>query len=416
MQQFTLSNGIPVVCDVIPHLRSVSVGIGVRAGSMLESPQENGLSHYMEHMAFKGTEKRTSREIAQALDSVGGYLNAATSKLNTVYYARVIDEDLPLAVDVLCDLVTSPRMDARDFEKERSVILEEIAMVEDCPEDLIFDVLSEAVFPGQALGQAVLGPRERIEHVTVQDLISFREKHYGPANTVISVAGNFDPAQLTDLLEKHIGSWQGGSGCPFPAQTVNPKQTVLCRAKNIEQVHLALSYTGVPLGDPRAYDLAILNNIIGSSDSSRLFQRIREELGLVYSVYSAPSAYPGCGEFTLYAACSPQNTPKVIDALKKEMAELRANAPAEKEFLSARAQLRGSFLLSLESAYNRMNAMLADRMLLGRVVTVEETLRGISAVTPESLMALTEEVLSSAPSSAVIGRKAARFEQRLQGF
>lgn len=414
MEKFTLENGLTLLVETMPYLRSASIGVWVKAGSVLETPEENGLSHFMEHMAFKGTQKRTSRQIAEEMDAVGGHLNAATSKLCTNYYAKVIDEDLPLAADILADIVRNPALDRQEMDKERGVILEEIAMVEDSPEDVVYDVLAEAVFGAQPLGQTILGPSERIAAYQPEDLRAFRARHYGPQNTVVAIAGNVEPQRARALIEEKFGDWRGAAGEIFPEEVAIDEQRRLFRDKDTEQVHLCVSFRGVGMGSPLVYPIAVLNNILGGGTSSRLFQRIREELGMAYTVYSGPSNYPHCGEFTIYAATSPKHAHTVLEQIDIEIRKLLDDGFSEKEFTMAKAQLKGSYVLGLESAYNRMSALGHNQMLLGHVIPPEETIAAIERVTPEDVRAIAAQMLSGPRAYAVVGRKAEKYLQYMK--
>ena len=413
-EKFVLSNGLTALVEPMPYLHSASIGVWVKAGSMLEAPEENGLSHFMEHMAFKGTEKRSARQIAEEMDAVGGMLNAATSKLCTNYYAKVLDSDLPLAADILADIVCSPSLSQREMDKERGVVLEEIAMVEDSPEDVVFDLLAEAVFGSQSLGQTILGPAEKIAAYQPKDLIAFRKRHYGPKNVVIAIAGNVTKEQAQTLLEEKFGAWRGEAGEEFPTTTAVDAERKLSKNKDTEQVHLCLSYRGCEMGSPMAYPLAVLNTILGGGMSSRLFQRIREELGLAYSVYTGPSNYPSCGEFTVYAATSPKSVQLVFEQIDLETQKLLRDGIREQEFKQAKAQLKSSFVLGQESSYNRMNSLGTNQILLGRTVPLEETLEKIERVSRERVMECAEKVLNAPRSYAVVGRKAEKYIQYMR--
>lgn len=404
MREFRLDNGLQVLCEPMPHLRSASVGVWVRAGSILESTEENGLSHFLEHMAFKGTKRRTARQIAEEMDAVGGHLNASTSKLCTNYYAKVIDEDLPLAVDLLSDIVCNPLLDDKDVDKERGVILEEISMVDDTPDDVVFDVMAEASFGDQPLGRTILGPAERIASYTSSDLRAYREKHYSPGNAVVALAGNIDIDQVQSLIQEHFGAWSGSGGEEYPVCQINQPPRTLLRKKDVEQVQLCVNYVGNPTGSPLIYATATLSNILGGGMSSRLFQRVREELGMAYTIYSSPSSYPHCGEFTIYAAASPKNADRVLLEIDSEIDKLLRDGIDEKEFKMAKAQLKGGFILGLESAYNRMSALGHNKTLLGRNIPPEETIAGIESVTIEDCMAVAKRILRSERSIARVCR------------
>lgn len=409
IEQFTLPNGLRVLCEQLPHLRSVSMGVWVKAGSILEREHENGLSHLIEHMAFKGTGRRSAKQIAQEMDAVGGYLNAATSKLCTCYYAKVIDENLPLAADILSDIVRFPAIDPKELDKERNVVLEEISMTDDSPEDVAYDLIASAMFGRQPLGQTILGPRELIASYTREDILAFRARHYSPMNTCVAIAGNFDLNQVKDLMAQRFGDWTGGAGEIFPVNAVNQRPQTLTADKDTEQAHICLGYRGKPLGDADAYPMAVFNSILGGGMSSRLFQRIREESAMAYSVYSAPSAYPHCGDFTIYAAVSPRNVKAVLAQIDEETSLLVREGATQEEFDMAKAQLKGGFILGQESAYNRMNSMGSNMALMNRVITTDETIRRIEAVTPEDVRRVAAETLGSPRSQAFVGKKIAKY-------
>lgn len=409
IEQFTLPNGLRVLCEQLPHLRSVSMGVWVKAGSILEREHENGLSHLIEHMAFKGTGRRSARQIAQEMDAVGGYLNAATSKLCTCYYAKVIDENLPLAADILSDIVRFPAIDPKELDKERNVVLEEISMTDDSPEDVAYDLIASAMFGKQPLGQTILGPRELIAGYTREDVLAFRARHYSPMNTCVAIAGNFDLNQVKDLMAQRFGDWTGGAGEIFPVNAVNQRPQTLTADKDTEQAHICLGYRGKPLGDADAYPMAVFNSILGGGMSSRLFQRIREESAMAYSVYSAPSAYPHCGDFTIYAAVSPRNVKTVLAQIDEETSLLVREGATQEEFDMAKAQLKGGFILGQESAYNRMNSMGSNMALMNRLITTDETIRRIEAVTPEDVRRVAAETLGGPRSQAFVGKKIAKY-------
>jgi predicted Zn-dependent peptidase len=406
----TLPNGLRVVGEPMAHLRSCTVGCWVKAGSMNERAEENGLSHFIEHMVFKGTENRTARQIAEQMDAVGGQLNAFTGKDCTCYYAKVIDENLPLAVDILSDLALRPRFARDDLKRERNVILEEIAMVEDTPEDLIGDVLAEAQFTG-SLKRPVLGTPEPIGRYSVNDLRGYWRRHYQPENIVIAIAGKYDWDALLGLIGRYFDRFPGADGLP----ETGPQAFAggrLAKEKDTEQVQLCIGHRGYALGADELYALSTFSNALGGGMSSRLFQRIREELGLVYSVYSYPGSYPTLGTFTVYAGTSPKNAETVIRELQEQMALALSNGFTDEEFESARAQLKGAFLLGLESSSGRMQAIGRSMLHLNTLRTPDEVLSKIEAVTKDALHDAAEHVLASEASAAVVGKGA----QRILGF
>ena len=407
--QWALQNGLRVVGEYLPHLRSCSVGVWIRVGSMMEKPNENGLSHFIEHMVFKGTLKRSARDIAEEMDAVGGQLNAFTSKDCTCFYAKVIDEDLPLAMDILSDLTLNAVMDEAELDKERGVILEEIAMTEDTPEDLVHELLSLAQFGDQALGMPILGPKELIEKYTRGDLKDFQKHHYSPENVVVSLAGNYDLQQVKALVEDAFGAWQGSSMPDVPEKMRVHHGEKLFREKDTEQMHLCLGYEGVPMGDDLSYTLAVLNNILGGGMSSRLFQRIREELGMAYTIYTYPSAYSSCGTFNIYAGTSPKNAKTVLEQTYAEIETLLKTGINEKEFTQSKAQLRGSYMLGLESASGRMQSIGRGLLLLGEPKYPDDVIAKIDAVSIEDVSRMAQELLASPPNMAVVGKNAAKY-------
>lgn len=405
----TLSNGLRVIMERMPSLRSVSIGVWVKAGSMLELPQENGLSHLMEHMAFKRTQTRSARQLAEEMDAIGGHMNAATSKLYTVYYAKVTDTDLEKAVDLLADITCRPLIDPQDLAKEKNVVAEEIAMVDDSPEDTVYDLLNEALYQGQSLAMPITGTREQIAAYTQADLAAFRSKHYTPANAVIAVAGHFKVDTFVAMLEQHFGGWHGTTEADFPPNRANAQPVSLARDKRSEQTHLCLGYEGIHHEDPRKYAMMALNALFGGGVSSRLFQRVREEKGLVYSIYSAPSSYPGCGDFAVYAAAAPRSAARVVHEVLDEGDRLLKEGISEQELAQAKAQLRTGFVLSQESAYSRMSSLGTQALLRSKVTLPAQTLRGIDRATVKAVMALAKQLFSQQPSMAVVGRNADRL-------
>ena len=404
--EWLLPNGLRVVGERLPYLRSVSIGAWMHVGSMMELPQESGLSHFLEHMVFKGTEKRTARQIAEEMDAVGGQLNAFTGRDCTCFYAKVIDEDLELAVDILSDLVIHATMDPTELEKERGVILEEISMDEDSPEDLVHDLLQSAQFGEQSPGQPILGPAAQVEAYTRDDLLAFRQKHYAPKETVVALAGNYAPEKVLTWVTQYFGGWE--NEIP-PVET--PDWHVLTgvnalREKDTEQMHICLGFPGMAYGTEGVYPLAVANNILGGAMSSRLFQRIREDLGLAYSVYSYPNTYKGVGTFGLYAGVSPKNAELVMKEIRCELKKFVDEGITEKEFRDSVTQLRSGYLMGLESPGARMQGLGRSTLLRGKPLSHEATLAAIEAVTIEKVMEIAREVLTAEPCIAIVGKGA----------
>lgn len=406
---WTLENGLHVVGERLPYLRSVSIGVWMRVGSMMETPAENGLSHFLEHMVFKGTEKRSTRDIAEEMDAVGGQMNAFTGKDCTCFYAKVIDEDLPLAVDILGDMTLHASLDETEFNKERGVILEEISMEEDSPEDVVHELLSRIQFGDQAAGMPILGPAEQIAAYTRDDLANYRARHYHPENCVVALAGNYDPEQVLALMQQYFGEWKKSG----QRQTVPPMQPIpgqkAAKEKDTEQLHICLGYPGTFLGSDELYPMSVMNNLLGGAMSSRLFQKIREEMGMAYSIYTYPSTFVGCGTFAVYAGVSPKNGHAVLDETLKQLDLLCRDGVTEKEFREAKNQLRGSYLLGLESPGSRMQSMGRGQLHLDRCMTPEETVAKIEAVTIESVNAVARRIFSNAPCISVVGKQAEMY-------
>ncbi|MDR3051624.1 MAG: insulinase family protein [Oscillospiraceae bacterium] len=404
--EFTLPNGLRVIAQPISHFRSVSVGLWIGAGSMYEVEQNNGLSHFVEHMLFKGTQSRSARQIAQAMDAIGGQMNAFTAKECTCYYAKVMDEYFENAVDLLSDLLLHATLDPVEFEKERGVILEEIAMVEDTPEDLVHDMLSAAHYQGQSLARPILGTAEQIRAVAPQALAAFHAAHYRPDNTVLAVAGNYDLVQLEALAQKYLGAWQSPHPAEKPPLPTGYTAAALRRDKDIEQTHVCLSYPGVPQGSVDIYPLSILNNLFGGGMSSRLFQKIREEMGVAYSVYSYPTQFPGSGMFTIYAGTGPENAARVVAQIAQEVALLLREGVGQAEFAQARDQLKGNYILGLESASSRMSAIGRNKLLMDHAYSEEEVLERIAVVTLQDVERVAGQIFSQPCAAALVGRNA----------
>ncbi len=406
---WTLENGLHIVGERLPYLRSVSIGVWMRVGSMMETPAENGLSHFLEHMVFKGTEKRSTRDIAEEMDAVGGQMNAFTGKDCTCFYAKVIDEDLPLAVDILSDMTLHAALDPIEFNKERGVILEEISMEEDSPEDVVHELLSRIQFGDQAAGMPILGPAEQIAAYTRDDLANYRARHYHPENCVVALAGNYDPERVLALMQQYFGEWQkSGQRQTVPPMAPIPGQKA-AKEKDTEQLHLCLGYPGTFLGSDELYPMSVMNNLLGGAMSSRLFQRIREEMGMAYSIYTYPSTYVGCGTFAVYAGVSPKNGHAVLEETLKQLDLLRREGVTEKEFREAKNQLRGSYLLSLESPGSRMQSMGRGQLHLDRCMTPEETVAKIEAVTMEDVNAVARRIFAAEPCISVVGKQAESY-------
>lgn len=388
-----LSNGVRVVSENIPYVRSVAVGIWVGAGSRFESDEYSGISHFLEHLFFKGTEKRTAKDIAESLDAVGGQLNAFTTKEYTCYYAKVLDEHLDLALDVLADMFYNSKFNEKDIAKEREVIIEEIKMYEDTPDELIHDVFSQTIWAGHPLGRPVLGSEETISTFTRDDFIKFINTHYVPDNIVIALAGKIEHEKVVNSLEQLFGKAEKGPVEKYPFPPINhvDVQNVY---RDIGQVQICLGSPGLPQEHPKIYPLYILNSIIGGGLSSRLVQEVREERGLAYSVYSYHSSFSDAGLFTFYAGTRPDNYEQVIQLILKESMKISKEGISDKELKKAKEQLKGSLYLGLESVGSRMTRIGRSELSLNRLITPEEVVANIDKVTSEEVQELAKTIFN----------------------
>ena len=413
IDQWTLPNGVRIVGERMPWLRTASIGVWLHVGSMMELPEENGLSHFMEHMMFKGTERRSYRQISEEMDAVGGQLDAFTTKDCTCAYAKVIDENVPLALDILSDMIIHAAIADDQLEKERGVILEEIAMDEDSPDDVANELLARALYGEQPFAMPILGPAEQVAAYTRDDLLRFREKHYRPEGTVIAIVGSYDPDEVPQLCAKYFGAWENG-GVPsvIPPMTARGGVT-LARDKDTEQLQLCLGYPGLYAGSEDLFPMSVLNSILGGSMSSRLFQRVREELGMAYAIYSYPQTYSTCGLFGIAAGVSPKNAATVIREIRAVNEALVKDGISEKEFTAAKTQLRSGYLMGLESPGAMMQSFGRRLLLLNDVRTPEQVLQQIEAVTPGRVMETAARILSAEPCVALAGQQAEALAKEL---
>jgi predicted Zn-dependent peptidase len=385
IQVAELANGIKVLMENIPHVRSVAIGVWVDIGSRDESNELAGISHFIEHLMFKGTKKRTAKEIAEALDAVGGQLNAFTTKEYTCYYARVLDEHLTLGVDLLGDMLLNSRFDQGDIDRERNVIIEEIKMYEDAPDELVHDVFAGTIWGSHPLGRPISGDENTVLGISREQILSFYHRYYSSGNMVISVAGNFDNEKVMDVLNVTFGKLTG-----LKKQRLynlpEPVHQVVCRVKDSEQVHICLGTQGLALDHENIYVLQIINTILGGGLSSRLFQKIREERGLVYSIYSYHSSYHDSGLFCIYTGLSKQNVRPALELIIKEIYNIQSNGVSATELQRVKNQLKGNLLLSLESISTRMSRLGKSQLYLNKVVTPDEIVKRIMSTTDSDII------------------------------
>ncbi|MBK0867367.1 MULTISPECIES: pitrilysin family protein [unclassified Saccharopolyspora] len=407
VRRTVLPGGLRVVTEQVPGVRSASVGVWVGVGSRDETRPQAGAAHYLEHLLFKGTGRRSAVDIAEEVDAVGGELNAFTSKEHTCYYAHVLDEDLPLAVDLLCDVVFDAVNASSDVDVERSVVLEEIAMRDDDPEDLLHEVFAETVLGDHPLGRSVLGTEESITAMSRNRVHGFYRRGYALPKMVIAVAGNVEHARVLRLLRKALGSRLDGPQTPHPPRSGRarlPKQRPLVlRHDDTEQAHLLLGCRALNRHDERRFTLGVLNAALGGGMSSRLFQEIRERRGLAYSVYSSATAYSDAGSFAVYAGCQRDRLGEVAAVIRETLAAVAADGLGEDEVARGRGQLRGGLVLGLEDTASRMSRVGKSELNYGSHLSVEETLDRIDAVTAQDVAALARDLLRRPLTTAVVG-------------
>lgn len=383
-QKSILSNGIRVITESLPYVKSVTLGVWLGSGSRSEQSYNHGISHFIEHLMFKGTERRTAKEIAETVDAVGGQLNAFTAKEHTCYYMKVLDTHLELAIDVISDMLLHSKFSPNDIEREREVILEELSMYEDTPDELIHDLHVEKIWPDHQLGRSIIGTTSSIKQINQSSILEYYKRFYTPDNLVIAAAGNLTHNQLVALAEKYFGQLTGSKysvGMEIPvftsAHTVHEKAT--------EQVHICLGTTGVAQDSPDVYAYYILNNLLGGGVSSRLFQTIREEQGLAYSVYSYQTNYSDGGLLTIYAGTRPSNVEQVVHLIDHTVTELKTNGVSNQELMRVKEQLKGNLLLGLESSSSRMSRLGKMEISLGKYVTLEEVVTKIDRTSVEDI-------------------------------
>ena len=396
-----LDNGIRLVTESMGHVRSVSLGVWLARGSRHETDQDSGIAHFVEHMLFKGTATRTAEDIAQAVDSIGGQLDAFTAKEYASYYVKVLDQHLPLAVDILSDIVLRPAFNQIDIDREKKVILEEIKMVEDTPDDLVHELFTQAFWEGHPLGRPILGTKESVEGLTQHRLRDHFRGAYAAENIIISAAGNLEHSALREALDKAFGEMpSAGRKETWTAPAVIPK--VVIRSKELEQSHLCLGTSSYPQNHDARYASYVLNTMLGGSMSSRLFQNIREKRGLAYSVFSGINAYRDAGSLTVYAGCANEAVGEVIDLIVEELRVIKQTPVADSELRRAKDHLKGSVMLSLENTASRMSHLARQEIYFDRQFSLDETLDGIERVTPDDIQRVARELFSNGSLAATV--------------
>ncbi|HBR21620.1 MAG TPA: peptidase M16 [Nitrospiraceae bacterium] len=391
-----LENGIPVVMEQVKDVRSVSLGVWVKVGSRNELPEKNGISHFLEHMFFKGTQKRSARDIAVDTDSMGGDLNAFTSRESTTFYIKVLDEYFDKGIELLSDIFIHSTFPEEDIEKEKGIIKEEIKMVEDTPDDYIYDLFNQTIWGNDGIGQPILGRRDTIKSFIREDLVSHTKKHYGTKGIVISCVGNFETDRLLDALNHNFSSLRKGSE---PDKEPQPlfNSRIKVHSKELSEVHLCLGIEGMPQASKDRYVLFILNTILGGGVSSRLFQEIREKRGLVYSVCSYISSYADTGVLAVYAGTGKKKILQVIELILKELRGL-ADMLSDVDVERAKAQLKGNLILGLESTSSRMQNIARQEIYYGRYYSPSEIIREINSISLAQVKELAEKLISRSAS------------------
>ncbi|MFZ3131988.1 MAG: pitrilysin family protein [Desulfosporosinus sp.] len=382
-----LPNGVRIITEEIEHVRSAAIGLWVGAGSRDEREGYEGISHFMEHMFFKGTEHRTAQVLAESLEAVGGQLNAFTTKEYTCYYAKVLDEDLDLAIDVLSDMFFHSLFDDKEIEKEKNVVIEEIKMYEDSPDELIHDIFSEHVWNEHPLGKPILGTEESIRALSRAKIMLFLSEHYAPDNVVIAVAGKIKHEDVVAKLSDQFGTFQRGGRRVLEGTPIG-HAVEYYQKRDTEQMHILLGVPGLGQDDDDIYAMHIFNNILGGGLSSRLFQEIRERRGLTYSVYSYHATYVDTGLFAIYAGTSPKNTKEVSECILQELKEIRQQGITEGELARTKAQIKGGLYLGLEAVSSRMSRLGKTELTYNRVLSPEEVVEKLKKVTLEDVSRL----------------------------
>lgn len=394
-RKLVLDNGVRVVTERIPTLKSVTVGIWVNTGSRDEQPSQAGYSHFIEHMFFKGTRSRSAIQISREIDGLGGEMNAFTTRETTTFYVKILDQQLPQALELLADLFHHSRFDPKEVEKEKQVVLEEIRMVQDDPEDLVQELHTGQILGRHPLGRSILGREETIRNLRRSDLLGYIDAHYDPSQTVIAIAGNFEQAKVEHLVARRFGKTRPVNSGSKPAR--RPPDVhggVLTKQKPLEQVHLCLGLRGVAAGHRDRYAVYALNSVLGGSMSSRLFQEVREKRGLVYSIYSFLSGYSDVGTITVYAATRPKEVNRVVDLVCREIRRINKNGIERKELDRAKNQMKGSLMLSLESSQSRMSKLAKDELIYGRRTSLEDMVAHIDRVTPEQVYSVGRQLFA----------------------
>ncbi|MEA3494274.1 MAG: pitrilysin family protein [Candidatus Margulisiibacteriota bacterium] len=401
-RKITLDNGLRIVTEEIPTLRSAAMGILISAGSGNETEKESGISHFIEHMTFKGTKKRSAFEIAHALDAVGGKINAYTGKEQTMYYAVVLDKHIDTAIDVLSDMILNSLYDPKDMDTEKKVVLEEIKMYEDTPDEQVHDLFAQKILHGHPIGKPTIGNEKSVKSFKQKDILNYRKKWYTPADTIISVAGAI-PDDLIERIKFFFNNWSGNQTVRHPT-TPAIKGSINLKKKKTEQVHLCLGVKGVSQVDEDRYPYALLDNLLGGSMSSRLFQEVREKRGLAYSIFSTSSPFKDFGIAYVYAGTSKESLEPVVNLILEQFSKLKKEGVTKEELEKAREYMKGTLVLGLEATSSRMNWLAKSEYNYGRIMTIDEIFDKVDKVSNDDIIRLADKFFrSEVLTLAVIG-------------
>ncbi len=415
------ASGLRIVTEEVPSVRSAAVGIWVNVGSRDEAPATAGASHFLEHLLFKGTKSRNALEISSAIESVGGEMNAFTSKEYTCFYARVIDTDLPMAIDVVSDLITSSIVTALDVESERKVVLEEIAMRDDDPSDLVHDLFSDTYYGDTQIGRPILGTIESIKGMSRNTVFNYYKKKYKPSDLVVAVAGNIKHKRVVAMVEEALSrdNFLDIAATPNIRPTTaikrGPQIPVGLMYRKTEQAHMLYGMEGVARADDRRFAMGVLSAALGGGMSSRLFQEIREKRGLAYSVYAYSQQFAGTGTLSFYAGCNPTKAVEVVEIIREVLADVADNGMSREEIERAKGAVRGSLVLSQEDSGSRMSRIGKNEIVYGHVMDFDEILKAISRVSAEDIREIAGEYLTKTPTLALVGpfKNPTKFEKVL---
>ena len=393
-KKHVLENGLTIIGEEIPYVKSISLGVWINAGSRIEDEEISGVSHFIEHMLFKGTRNRTSKQIASEIDNLGGQINAFTSKECTCYYVKLLDSHIDIGIDVLSDMILNSKFNEDDLDKERSVIIEELKMYEDSPEDLAYDLLTENIYKNDPLGMNIIGTEESLNRLNREKLLDYFNKYYVPNNSVIAISGNFNFDEIINKIEEKFKVWKKRD-VNVDIKKAEFKSCFLTKNKDIEQVYLAMSLEAVPIeSDKEVYALAVINTVFGGSISSRLFQKIREEKGLVYSIYSSQSLYRKCGELGIFASMSNEHLKEVYESIIEEIKIMKKYYLTDQEIKESKEQLKGSYILGLESTSSRMMSIGRSLLLNNKVESTDDILKSIDNVDRETVKIVIDKIFN----------------------